>query len=74
VADSGADERGVRVEGSCSVAGGELGVREFVLLQKRQAVERSFVRVTRFRCLVRDDAQLPEAFAGLNFAVFGILF
>jgi transposase len=49
------------------------GVRGFVLLPKRWVVERSFEWATRFRRLVRDYERLPEVFAGLLFAVFGIL-
>lgn len=49
------------------------GSRGFVLLPKRWVVERSFAWVTRFRRLVRDYERLPEVFAGLHFAVFGIL-
>jgi len=49
------------------------GARGFVLLPRRWVVERSFAWVTRFRRLVRDYERLPEVFAGLHFAVFGIL-
>jgi transposase len=49
------------------------GSRGFVLLPKRWVVERSFAWATRFRRLVRDYERLPGVFAGLHFAVFGIL-
>lgn len=48
-------------------------VRGFVLLPKRWVVERSFAWVTRFRRLARDLERLPSVFAGLHWAVFGIL-
>ena len=49
------------------------GSRGFVLLPKRWVVERSFAWMSRFRRLVRDFERLPEVFAGLHFAMFGIL-
>jgi transposase len=49
------------------------GLRGFVLLPKRWVVEQSFAWVSRFRQLVRDYERLPGVFAGLHFAVFGIL-
>jgi transposase len=45
----------------------------FVLLPKRWVVERSFAWVTRFRRLARDLERLPSVFAGLHWAVFGVL-
>ena len=48
-------------------------VKGFVLLPKRWVVERSFAWVTRFRRLARDLERLPSVFAGLHWAVFGIL-
>jgi transposase len=45
----------------------------FVLLPKRWVVERSFAWVTRFRRLARDLERLPVVFAGLHWAVFGVL-
>lgn len=48
-------------------------VKGFVLLPKRWVVERSFAWVTRFRRLARDLERLPGVFAGLHWAVFGIL-
>jgi len=49
------------------------GSRGFVLLPRRWVVERSFAWATRFRRLVRDYERLPQVFAGLHWAVFGIL-
>jgi transposase len=48
-------------------------VKGFVLLPRRWVVERSFAWVTRFRRLGRDLERLPGVFAGLHWAVFGIL-
>ena len=49
------------------------GSKGFVLLPRRWVIERSFGWVTRFRRLARDYERLAEVFAGLHFAVFGIL-
>ena len=49
------------------------GSRGFVLLPRRWVVERSFAWATRFRRLVRDYERLPQIFAGLHWAVFGVL-
>lgn len=56
-----------------SVVSRPAGSRGFVLLPRRWVIERSFAWLTRFRRLVRDYERLPEVFAGLHFAVFGIL-
>ena len=49
------------------------GVKGFVLLPKRWVVGRSFAWVTRLRRLARDLERLPSVFAGLHWAVFGVL-